>query len=223
MTSPQCSSNLEESETIELKTGLSELEDAIIDICALLNHRGGAVYFGVRPNGEIAGLTITDTTFRKVNQKIRARIKPEISLSLTSESYHGKSFLIVTVPEGTNKPYFADGQPYVRSGTESIRMPVDELKPSSDRRMNITGIICPVQERPSQILIPNLFPDFFRFYRREEEQRLTLQFPLKMHWSDYSLSLREDLPIPQFYCLVKPLSVLFNKVRSEQDDLRDVI
>ena len=30
---------LEETETIELKSGIAELEDAVIDICALLNNK----------------------------------------------------------------------------------------------------------------------------------------------------------------------------------------
>jgi ATP-dependent DNA helicase RecG len=119
---------LEETETIELKSGIAELEDAVIDICALLNNKGGIVYFGVDPKGKIIGMTVSDTTFRKVSQKIRARIKPDITLSYNSENINGKTALKITIPEGTNKPYFADGQAYIRSGTESIRMPVDDLK-----------------------------------------------------------------------------------------------
>jgi ATP-dependent DNA helicase RecG len=120
--------DFQESEILELKTGIAELEESIIDICALLNHKGGTLLFGVKPDGTLTGLTVTDTTFRKVAQKIRARIKPEITLSLNSIEKDGKTLLKVSVPEGTNKPYFADGQAYIRSGTESIRMPVDDLK-----------------------------------------------------------------------------------------------
>lgn len=118
----------QESETLELKAGIAELEEAVIDICALLNHKGGTLLFGVKPDGFLVGLTITDSKSRKIAQKIQARIKPEINLLLTSIKEDGKTLLKISVPEGTNKPYFADGQAYIRSGTDSIKMPVDDLK-----------------------------------------------------------------------------------------------
>ena len=68
----------QESETIELKASLAELDAALVDICALLNHRGGKLYFGVRPDGSIIGLTVADSTFLKISQKIRQKLKPEI-------------------------------------------------------------------------------------------------------------------------------------------------
>ena len=84
---------LEETETIELKSGIAELEDAVIDICALLNNKGGILYFGIDPKGTVKGMVIADSTFRKVAQKVRARIKPDISLSYNSENINGKTVL----------------------------------------------------------------------------------------------------------------------------------
>ena len=49
-----------ESETLEFKNTTGELREAIDDICAILNKHGkGVLYFGVKPNGDVCGQTVT--------------------------------------------------------------------------------------------------------------------------------------------------------------------
>ena len=117
----------QESETIELKASLAELDASLVDICALLNHRGGKLYFGVRPDGSIVGLTVADSTFLKISQKIRQKLKPEIIPEIRKRTEGGKSIVEVIISEGTHKPYFVDGVHYIRSGSESVKMPPDVL------------------------------------------------------------------------------------------------
>ena len=116
-----------ESETVELKASLAELDAALVDICALLNHRGGYLYFGVRPDGRVIGLTVADSTLLKISQKIRQKLKPEIIPEIRERSNEGKSIVEVIISEGTHKPYFVDGVAYIRSGSESVKMPPDVL------------------------------------------------------------------------------------------------
>ena len=116
-----------ESETVELKASLAELDAALVDICALLNHRGGNLYFGVRPDGRVVGLTVADSTFLKISQKIRQKLKPEIIPEIKERSEDSKSIVEVIISEGTHKPYFVDGVAYIRSGSESVKMPPDVL------------------------------------------------------------------------------------------------
>ena len=116
-----------ESETVELKASLAELDAALVDICALLNHRGGKLYFGVRPDHRVVGLTVADSTLLKVSQKIRQKLKPEIIPEIRERSDGGKSIIEVIISEGTHKPYFVDGVAYIRSGSESVKMPPDVL------------------------------------------------------------------------------------------------
>ncbi|PIU72197.1 hypothetical protein COS79_04190 [Candidatus Woesearchaeota archaeon CG06_land_8_20_14_3_00_33_13] len=54
---------LKESQTVELKESLSQLDDALKSVCAFLNHKGGTVYFGVDDKGMIIGLEVSDKTF----------------------------------------------------------------------------------------------------------------------------------------------------------------
>ena len=116
-----------ESETVELKASLAELDAALVDICALLNHRGGSLYFGVRPDSRVIGLTVADSTLLKISQKIRQKLKPEIIPEIRERSEGGKSIVEVIISEGTHKPYFVDGVAHIRSGSESVKMPPDVL------------------------------------------------------------------------------------------------
>jgi ATP-dependent DNA helicase RecG len=117
----------QESETVELKASLAELDNALVDVCAFLNHHGGNLYFGVRPDGYIVGLTVADSTLRKVSQKIRQKLKPEIIPEIRELPEGDKSIIEVIVTEGTHKPYSVDGVAYIRSGSESVKMPPDVL------------------------------------------------------------------------------------------------
>jgi len=117
----------QESETVDLKASLAKLDAALVDICAFLNHRGGNLYFGVRPDGRVVGLTVADSTLLKVSQKIRQKLKPEIIPEIRERSDDGKSIIEVIISEGTHKPYFVDGVAFIRSGSESVKMPPDVL------------------------------------------------------------------------------------------------
>lgn len=119
---------LKESQTVELKKSLSQLDDALKSVCAFLNHKGGTVYFGVDDKGIIIGLEVSDKTLRKISQQIILRIKPEIAPEIKEVEEMGRSIIQVKVPEGSNKPYFLNGIAYKKIGTEKRAIPPDELK-----------------------------------------------------------------------------------------------
>ena len=119
---------LKESQTVELKKSLSQLDDALKSICAFLNHKGGTVYFGVDDKGNVIGLEVSDKTLRKISQQIISRIKPEIAPEIKEVGERGRSIIQVKVPEGSNKPYFLNGIAYKKIGSEKRVIPPDELK-----------------------------------------------------------------------------------------------
>jgi len=117
-----------ESERVELKETLSQMDEALKSVCAFLNHKGGTIYFGVSDKGKVIGMQISDKTLRKVSQQINSRIKPEISPEIKEIKEEGKSILKVKILKGNNKPYFLNGIAYKKIGTEKRVMPPDELK-----------------------------------------------------------------------------------------------
>ncbi|PXF57024.1 MAG: hypothetical protein C4B59_15930 [Candidatus Methanogaster sp.] len=117
----------EESETTEFKKSTAQLEKALKSICGFLNHRGGAVYFGI-DNGKVVGQEVSDSTLKSISQKIRQKIKPEITPEVKALELLGKRVIEVTVKEGGNKPYYLMGIAYKRVGTENPIVSPEELE-----------------------------------------------------------------------------------------------
>lgn len=62
---------LGESETLEFKTTTGERREGTRALCAMLNHRGGRVLYGIPPDGRLAGQNVGDHTIEDVAQEIR--------------------------------------------------------------------------------------------------------------------------------------------------------
>ncbi len=55
-----------ESDTLEFKRSTGERREAMQALCAMLNHRGGRVLFGVTPAGSVAGQQVSDRTLEEL-------------------------------------------------------------------------------------------------------------------------------------------------------------
>ena len=55
-----------ESETLELKQSTGRRREATRTVCAMLNHRGGHLLFGVSPEGHMVGQQVSDRTIEQV-------------------------------------------------------------------------------------------------------------------------------------------------------------
>jgi ATP-dependent DNA helicase RecG len=70
-----------ESELVEFKRSTGERREATRTICAMLNHRGGRVIFGIESNGRIIGQMVSDRTIEEVAQEI-GEIDPPVFPSI---------------------------------------------------------------------------------------------------------------------------------------------
>src|SRR5262245_51846574 len=70
-----------ESETLEFKRTTGERREAARTLCAMLNHRGGRILFGVNPNGWVIGQQVSDRTIEEVAQELR-EIDPPVFPSI---------------------------------------------------------------------------------------------------------------------------------------------
>lgn len=70
-----------ESETMEFKRTTGERREATHTLCAMLNHRGGRVLFGVEPNRNVRGQQVSDKTLEDVAQEIK-EIDPPVFPSI---------------------------------------------------------------------------------------------------------------------------------------------
>lgn len=68
-----------ESETLEFKKTTGELKEAMISISSILNKHGvGTLYFGVKPNGDVIGQDVSESSLRDVSRFVYEFIKPQI-------------------------------------------------------------------------------------------------------------------------------------------------
>jgi ATP-dependent DNA helicase RecG len=101
-----------ESEALEFKRTTGEKREASRTICAMLNHRGGRVLFGVAPDRRVIGQQVSDHTLEDVSNEIR-EIDPPVFPSLERVAVSdGLEVLVVTVSNGQNGPYTYRGYAY---------------------------------------------------------------------------------------------------------------
>ena len=117
-----------ESETIEFKLSTSQTSRALEALTAMLNKHGrGTVYFGVRDDGEVVGQNFGDKTIRDLSEAVMTRIKPQVVPTIDTDEFESRRIIIVNV-EGNNKPYSADGQYLIRSGSENKKIDPELIK-----------------------------------------------------------------------------------------------
>ena len=115
-----------ESETLELKRTTGERRAATQTLCAMLNHRGGRVLFGVGPDHRVVGQDVSDHTLEEVAQELK-EIDPPVYPTIERVPVgDGNEVLVVTVSTGQNRPYSYRGQAYRRVGNTSPPMLRDE-------------------------------------------------------------------------------------------------
>lgn len=117
---------LGESETMEYKRTTGQRREAARTLCAMLNHRGGRVLFGVDSDGAICGQQVDDRTIEEVVQEIQSIDPPAFPGVDRVDLGNGRAVLVVAVATGQNRPYSYRGQPFRRVGNTSLAMSRDE-------------------------------------------------------------------------------------------------
>lgn len=105
-----------EDEYQEFKEGLGQLDKGLKSITAMLNRHGRAtLYFGVKDNGDVSGLTIGKNTKMDIRNTIRNKIEPRIYPDIIEEQdEEGRTYLKITAT-GFDIPYSFDGRYYIRN------------------------------------------------------------------------------------------------------------
>jgi ATP-dependent DNA helicase RecG len=109
-----------ESYTVEFK----ETPDKSLpcEVCAFANASGGRVFIGVDDSGQMVGTDISNAARSRVQDTI-GKIEPRLKVDIAVQ---GK-IMIITVPEGTHKPYSCSQGFYLRSGPNSQKLERDSI------------------------------------------------------------------------------------------------
>ena len=116
-----------EGERTEFKKSTASLNDAIVSMCAILNkHREGILYFGVDDKGNVVSMDVSSETLKKISRRIHEGVDPmpEFHLNVMND---GRNDYIEIPFHGKNTPYSADGDFYIRSGSENRKMRSEQL------------------------------------------------------------------------------------------------
>jgi len=115
-----------ESEMLELKRSTGERREATRTLCAMLNHRGGRVLFGVEAVGRVVGQQVSDHTIEEVAQELREIDPPAFPSIDRVPLGNGREVLVASVSTGQNRPYSYRGKAYRRVGNTSQALSRDE-------------------------------------------------------------------------------------------------
>lgn len=117
-----------ESETVELKKTTAQLKHAVNSIVSILNKHGyGELYFGIKNDGTVVGMEVSEKSLRQVSQAIAENIEPRIYPNIQLINYKG-SHCIGVMFSGQEKPYYANGRAFIRIGDEDRRLSAKELE-----------------------------------------------------------------------------------------------
>ena len=125
-----------ESEKLEFKATTGTRREAARTICAMLNHRGGHVLFGVTQEGNVLGQQVSDRTLEEVSaeiQRIDPPAFPEIERVRISEV---REVIAIRVSPGSSLPYQYRGVSYRRVGNTTLSMSTDEYNRLLFERMH---------------------------------------------------------------------------------------
>lgn len=117
-----------ESENLEFKKTTGETKEAMISIASILNKHGvGTLYFGVKPNGEVVGQNVSESSLRDISRAVYENIRPQIYPAIEEVVLEGKHLIKVEF-SGESTPYSAFGRYYLRTADEDREVTPDELK-----------------------------------------------------------------------------------------------
>ncbi len=113
---------IRESETIEFKKSTTQLKEAVISICSMLNKHGkGTVYFGIKDDGSVCGQEIGKKTTSDISHEIRNNLKPLPIIDISIVKIEDKDVIEIKT-SGEDTPYSAYGRYYIRVDDADVYM-----------------------------------------------------------------------------------------------------
>ncbi|GHV73365.1 transcriptional regulator [Spirochaetia bacterium] len=115
-----------ESSKVQFKERLPHLDSLAHELIAFSNSQGGIIIFGVNDKtGELNGLSFTE--IQHLNQQLvntaSQKVYPPVFITTETVSAQGNNIVVVSVEEGTGKPYKdANGTIYLKNGSDKRKV-----------------------------------------------------------------------------------------------------
>ena len=116
-----------ESITVEWKESLSDIKGIIKTVSAFSNTEGGKIIIGVsEKSGSPVSIQIGKGTIENFTNVISQHTDPKVHPRVTVRKFDGKSIIVIEVKQSPHKPVLANGVPYARVGSSSLKMSKDD-------------------------------------------------------------------------------------------------
>ncbi len=110
-----------EGHNLEFKQGLNSSIGR--DICAFANSFGGKILLGIKDDGDIQGIELSNSEKARIQDIARnMNPSPELNIKISGE------IVVIDVPEGNKKPYSVNGHFFIRTGAVSQQLKRDEIR-----------------------------------------------------------------------------------------------
>ncbi len=116
-----------ETENVELKPSLSQINEIVENISAFSNAGGAIILVGVSNSGKILGVDVGKDTIERLANKIVSNTEPKIYPKISVEEMGGKKVIVVDVPK-SEEIVLAFGRPFKRVGKSTARMGREEYE-----------------------------------------------------------------------------------------------
>ena len=111
-----------EGYNVEFKESLPN--DLGREICAFANANGGNILIGVSDKGVIKGIDNSKNKLMSQIQDTARHLSPNFQVGID----YVENVIVITIPEGTNKPYSANGKFFMRYGPNTQQLERDEIR-----------------------------------------------------------------------------------------------
>ena len=103
---------MKESQTLEFKKSLAEIEEILETISAFSNSKGGKILVGIEENKdgsikEVVGVIIKGKEIENLTNEIKQNTDPVVFPSVEFVKMEGKEILSIKVKENESKPVFS--------------------------------------------------------------------------------------------------------------------
>ncbi len=116
-----------ETESVEFKSGLSDINDIVETVSAISNIKGGKIFVGVSNSGKVLGIEIGKDTIERLTNKIVNNTEPKVYPSISVKKIDKKNIIIIDIPRSTDT-VLAFGRAFKRVGKSTVKMSKDEYE-----------------------------------------------------------------------------------------------
>jgi len=116
-----------ESDTLEFKSSLADINKIVEDISGFSNSRSGKILIGISNSGKVLGIEIGKDTVERLANKIVSNTEPKVYPNISVKEIDAKKIIVIEIPK-SSETVLAFGRPFKRVGKSTVKMSKEEYE-----------------------------------------------------------------------------------------------